>query len=255
MRRVTDVPTSGASPSPGRLYGVGVGPGDPELMTLKAARVLASADVVAWFAKAGNASNARACALAHLRPGVAELPLLYPVTTEIPKADAAYRDAIDRFYEDSAAAVAVHLEAGRSMAVLSEGDPLFYGSYMHIHVRLAHRFPTEVVAGVTAMSGCWSLAGVPITQGDDVLTVLPGTLPEDDLARRLAGADAAVILMLGRNLPKVRRALAAAGLLDRAVYVERGTMATGSVVRLADKADDKAPYFSLVLVPGWTGRA
>jgi precorrin-2/cobalt-factor-2 C20-methyltransferase len=239
----------------GRLWGVGVGPGDPELMTLKAARVLASADVVAWFAKAGNVSNARGCALAHLRPGVRELPLLYPVTTEIPKADAAYRDAIDRFYEASAAAVAEHLAAGRSVAVLSEGDPLFYGSYMHIHVRLAHRFPTEVVAGVTAMSGCWSLAGVPITQGDDVLTVLPGTLPEDDLARRLAGADAAVIMKLGRNLPKVRRALASAGLLDRAVYVERGTMAAGAVVRLADKPDDKAPYFSLVLVPGWTGRA
>jgi precorrin-2/cobalt-factor-2 C20-methyltransferase len=105
------------------------------------------------------------------------------------------------------------------------------------------------------MSGCWSLAGVPITQGDDVLTVLPGTLPEDDLARRLSGADAAVIMKLGRNLPKVRRALAATGLLHRAVYVERGTMATGAVVRLADKPDDKAPYFSLVLVPGWTGRA
>jgi precorrin-2/cobalt-factor-2 C20-methyltransferase len=254
MPRVTEPSDSGASPSPGRLYGVGVGPGDPELMTLKAARVLASVDVVAWFAKAGNASNARACALAHLRPGVTELPLLYPVTTEIPKADAAYRDAIDRFYEDSAAAVAAELSAGRSVAVLSEGDPLFYGSYMHIHVRLAHRFPTEVVAGVTAMSGCWSLAGVPITQGDDVLTVLPGTLPEDDLARRLAGADAAVIMKLGRNLPKVRRALAASGLLERAVYVERGTMTTGAVVRLADKADDKAPYFSLVLVPGWTGR-
>lgn len=252
---MTEPSDSGASPAPGRLYGVGVGPGDPELMTLKAARVLASVDVVAWFAKAGNASNARACALAHLRPGVTELPLLYPVTTEIPKADAAYRDAIDRFYEDSAAAVAAELSAGRSVAVLSEGDPLFYGSYMHIHVRLAHRFPTEVVAGVTAMSGCWSLAGVPITQGDDVLTVLPGTLPEDDLARRLAGADAAVIMKLGRNLPKVRRALAASGLLERAVYVERGTMTTGAVVRLADKADDKAPYFSLVLVPGWTGRA
>jgi precorrin-2/cobalt-factor-2 C20-methyltransferase len=216
MRRVSDVPASGATPPPGRLWGVGVGPGDPELMTLKAARVLASADVVAWFAKAGNASNARACALAHLKPGVAELPLLYPVTTEIPTADAAYRGAIDRFYDDSAAAVAEHLSVGRSVAVLSEGDPLFYGSYMHIHVRLAPRFPTEVVAGVTAMSGCWSLAGVPITQGDDVLTVLPGTLPEEDLARRLAGTDASVIMKLGRNLPKVRRALAAAGVRERA---------------------------------------
>jgi len=240
--------------APGRLYGVGVGPGDPELITLKAVRVLAGADVVGWFAKAGNGSNARAAAAAHLRPGVEELPLLYPVTTEIATADAAYRDAIDRFYDASAAAVAGHLAAGRTVAVLSEGDPLFYGSYMHIHVRLADRFEAEVVAGVTAMSGCWSLAGLPVTQGDDVLTVLPGTLAEAELARRLAGTDAAVVMKIGRNLAKVRRALAAAGRLADAVYVERGTTTAGAVHRLADKPGDDAPYFSLVLVPGWRGR-
>lgn len=235
----------------GRLYGVGTGPGDPELMTLKGARVLAAADTIAFFAKEGNGSNARAAAAAHFRPGVEELPLHYPVTTEVPKAEAAYRDRITAFYEAAAAAVAERLEAGRTVAVLSEGDPLFYGSYMHLHVRLAHRFATEVVPGITAMSGCWSLAGVPIVQGEDVLLVLPATLPERALAERLGTADAAVVMKLGRNLPKVRRALAAAGLLDRAIYVERGTMANGAVMPLAEKADDAAPYFSLVLVPGW----
>lgn len=238
----------------GRLIGVGTGPGDPELLTLKAVRALSEADVLAYFAKRGNPGNARRIVGAHLHDGMVELPLLYPVTTEIEKSEDGYISAIEAFYEESAAAVATHLAAGRTVAVLSEGDPLFYGSYMHLHVRLAHRFPTEVIPGVTAMSGCWSQAGLPIVQGDDVLTVLPGTMDEDQLARRIGGCEAAVIMKVGRNLPKIRRVLDAAGRLDRAVYVERGTMAEGSVTRLADKGDDVAPYFSIVLVPGWERR-
>lgn len=235
----------------GRLIGVGTGPGDPELLTLKAARALAEADVIAYFAKAGRIGNARAIVAPHLRAGVEELPLYYPVTTELPKACESYRAAIRDFFDRSAAAVAAKLDAGRTVAVLSEGDPMFYGSYMHLHVRLAARYPTEVIAGVTGMSGCWSMAGVSIAQGDDVFTVLPGTLPEDELARRLAEADAAVVMKVGRNLPKVRRALALAGRLDRAIYVERGTMADAAMMRLADKPDDAAPYFAIVLAPGW----
>ncbi len=235
----------------GRLIGVGVGPGDPELMTFKAARAIGAADVVAYFAKAGNASHARAIAQSHFTEGVLELPLLYPVTTEIHRHDAAYREAISAFYDASAAALALHLDAGRTVAVLSEGDPLFYGSYMHLHVRLSSRFPTEVIAGVTGMSGCWSTVGTPIAQGDDVLMVLPGTLEESELARRLAQADAAVIMKVGRNLPKIRRALASAGRLPRAHYVERGTMANCTTIPLAERPDTPAPYFAIVLVPGW----
>jgi precorrin-2/cobalt-factor-2 C20-methyltransferase len=241
--------------SAARLIGVGVGPGDPELMTLKALRALREADVVAHFAKAGNPSKARAIAAGHLPPGVAEVPLLYPVTTEIPRHEPAYCSGIAAFYDGCAEALAVHLDAHRSVAVICEGDPLFYGSYMHLHVRLASRYPTEVIAGVTGMSGCWSAAGAPIAQGDDVFIVLPGTLAEEELERRLRDADAAVIMKLGRNLPKVRRALARSGHLARAMYVERGTMKDAVVVRLADKADDCAPYFAVVLVPGWEGRS
>ena len=125
----------------GKLIGVGVGPGDPELITLKAIRALAEADVVAHFAKAGNPSHARAITAQHLRPQVTELPLLYPVTTEPPKCSDSYRDALRDFYDQSAAAIAAHLEAGRVVAVICEGNPLFYGSYMHLHTRLAPRFP------------------------------------------------------------------------------------------------------------------
>lgn len=238
----------------GRLIGVGTGPGDPELMTLKAVRALSESDVVAHFAKSGNASNARRIAERHFRPGAVELPLLYPLTTEIDKERAEYKAAIEGFYTESARAVAAHLEAGRTVAVLSEGDPLFYGSYMHLHVRLADRYPTEVIAGVTAMSGCWSSAGLPIVQGDDILTVLPGTLAETELSRRLGDTEAAVIMKIGRNLPKIRRALAASGRLGHAFYVERGTMEGARAMKLADKADDAAPYFAVILVPGWKGR-
>jgi precorrin-2/cobalt-factor-2 C20-methyltransferase len=238
----------------GRLIGVGVGPGDPELLTLKALGALKQADVVVYFAKEGNVSNARKIVAGHLN-GAEELPLLYPVTTEIPKEHAGYRDAIRDFYDISAAAVASYLDDGCTVAILSEGDPLFYGSYMHLHVRLSTRYPTEVVAGVTGMSGCWSSVGAPMTQGDDVFTVLPGTLPEYELERRLADANAAVVMKIGRHLPKICRACERADCLDRAIYVERGTMTNAAVMKLTDKLDMTAPYFAIVLVPGWEERA
>jgi precorrin-2/cobalt-factor-2 C20-methyltransferase len=231
--------------------GVGVGPGDPELLTLKAIRALGEADVVAHFAKMGNASHSRAIVAQHLRTGVIELPLLYPVTTELPSCSVAYRNAIHDFYEGAAAKIAAHLETGCVVAVIAEGDPLFYGSYMHLHTRLAPRFPTEIIAGVSGMSGCWSAAGTPIAQGDDVFTVLPATLPEAELERRLADADAAVVMKVGRHLAKLRRALERSGRLPRAIYVERGTMAGSKMIPLATKSDDEAPYFAVVLVPGW----
>jgi precorrin-2/cobalt-factor-2 C20-methyltransferase len=160
----------------GRLIGVGTGPGDPELLTLKAVRALQEADVVTYFAKRGSNGNARGIVGPHYRETWIELPLVYPVTTEIHKDSRDYREAILGFYEESVHKVEEHLEKGRTVAVLSEGDPLFYGSYMHLHVRLCDRWPTEVIPGVTAMSGCWSQTGTPIVQGDDILTVLPGTL-------------------------------------------------------------------------------
>lgn len=240
--------------SSGRLIGVGVGPGDPELLTLKAMRALEEADVVAHFAKRGNGSNARAIVADRLKSGIEELPLFYPMTTEIEKDDPAYRRAMREFYDSAAAAVAAHLDVGRVVAVICEGDPLFYGSYMHLHTRLAGAYRTEIIAGVTGMSGCWSAAGVPIAQGDDVFTAIPGSLPEDELVRRLREADAIVVMKVGRHLPKVRRALAQAGRLARALYVERGTMPGAVMMPLVDKPDDCAPYFAVVLVPGWEQR-
>lgn len=242
------------SATKGRLIGVGTGPGDPELLTLKAVRAIGEADVIAHFLKRGRAGNARAIVASHWPEHIIELPLAYPVTTEMHRHGAGYRTAIEHFFEASSKEIAAHLNAGRTVAVLSEGDPFFYGSYMHVHVRLAPSYDTEVIAGITSLSGCWSQAGLPLMQGDDVFTVLPGTLELSDLAMRLKQTDSAVIMKVGRNLPKIRQALVTAGRLNDAIYVERGTMDNAVVLKLAERDDAPAPYFSQVLIPGWKGR-
>ncbi len=235
---------------PGVLRCLGMGPGDPELLTLKAARVLSLARVVAFFAKRGRQGHARRIASGHIAPDAEELRFEYPYTTEIPVDDARYEPALKAFYEVSARRVADRLDAGKDVALLCEGDPFFYGSAMYVFDRLARAYPSEVVPGVTGMSGCWAEARLPMTHGDDVLTVLPGTMDEVGLAARLAASDAAVIMKVGRNLPKIRSALRTAGLADRAVYVARGTMPDSRVTMLSELADEAAPYFSLVLVAG-----
>ncbi len=234
----------------GRLIGVGLGPGSPDLVTVRAMRLLQTATTAACFAKAGRCGIARRLAETWLPASCTMLPLHYPVTTELPFDSDAYRDQLGAFYAEAADSLAATLEQGRDVLLLCEGDPLFYGSFMHLYIRLRDRFAVEIVPGVTGMSGCWTAAGVPMTWGDDVLTVLPATLPAGVLREKLIGSDALVFMKLGQNLPKVRAALEAAGLLDRAIYVERGTMAEEIVLPLRDKDDDEAPYFSVVLVPG-----
>ena len=236
----------------GKFFGIGVGPGDPELLTVKAARLLRAAPAVAWFAKSGKTGHARRIADSYLAPDAEELRFDYPYTTEIPKHSAAYREAMAEFYDGAAARIADVLDGGRDAALLCEGDPLFYGSFMYVNDRLAGRYETETVPGVTAMAACWSRSGLPMTRGDDSLSVLAGTLDEDTLAERLRSADAAVVMKVGRHLRKIRRALDRAGMSERAVYVENGSTPDERIMRLSDMSTDEAPYFSLVLVP--TGR-
>jgi precorrin-2 C(20)-methyltransferase len=204
----------------GRLFGVGVGPGDPELVTVKAARLIADADVVAFHCARHGRSIARSVAEPYLRDGQIEEQLVYPVTTETTGHPGGYQGALDEFYADCAARLATHLDAGRTVVVLSEGDPLFYGSYMHLHKRLAPHYPTEVVPGVTSLSAASAAAGRPLVEREETLTVLPGTLPGDELTRRLRDTDAAAVLKLGRTFTKVRQAFEGAGLLGGVWYVE-----------------------------------
>ncbi|PCE22096.1 precorrin-2 C(20)-methyltransferase [Paraburkholderia acidicola] len=234
----------------GRLFGIGVGPGDPELLTLKAVRLLQAAPVVAYFVAKGKKGNAYGIVEAHLDDTQLHLPLVYPVTTEALEPPQSYEAIIADFYDTAAGVVATHLQSGRDVAVICEGDPFFYGSYMYLHDRLATRFETEVVPGVCSMLGGAAVLGAPLVYRNQTLAVLSGVLPEHELRRRLADADAAVVMKLGRNFDKVRRVLDELGLAQRALYVERATMANQRIVPLADVDPMASPYFSLLVVPG-----
>ncbi|MEV6846035.1 precorrin-2 C(20)-methyltransferase [Actinoplanes sp. NPDC051411] len=238
----------------GRLFGVGVGPGDPELVTVKAARLIGAAQVVAYHAARHGRSNARAIAEAYLRPGQIEEALIYPVTTEGTDHPGGYQGAIDEFYAESAARLAAHLDAGRDVVVLAEGDPFFYGSYMHMHKRLADRYETTVVPGVTSVSAASAVLGRPLMERDEVLTVLPGTLPPAELAARIEATDSAAIMKLGRTFEGVREALDRAGRLDDAWYVERATTDRERIAHLADVDADSVPYFSVAMLPSRADR-
>jgi precorrin-2 C20-methyltransferase/precorrin-3B C17-methyltransferase len=234
----------------GRLYGVGLGPGDPELITRKAARLIGTADVVAYHSGTHGRSIARSIAADLLPAGVVEEALVYPVTTGPTAHPGGYRGAVDDFYDASADRLAVHLAAGRTVVVLCEGDPMFYGSFMYLHDRLAERYPTEVVPGVTSVAAATAAAAMPLVRQQDVLTVLPGTLPVPELARRLADTQGAAIMKLGRTFPAVREALRQAGRLEEALYVERASTEGQALVPVRDVDPAAVPYFSIIIVPG-----
>jgi len=235
---------------PGILYGVGLGPGDPELVTVKASRLIASADVIAYHSARHGRSVARAIAEPYLRGDQVEEQLVYPVTTETAEHPGGYEGAIEEFYEQAAARLMAHLEAGRDVVLLAEGDPLFYSSYMHMHKRIDGRYQTRIVPGVTSVSAASAALSMPLVEGDDILTVLPGTLSEDELTERLKRADAAAIMKIGRSYARVQQALKRAGRLEQSHYVERAS-AAAQVTRPAGDVDPAGvPYMSLVIVPG-----
>ena len=236
--------------SPGKLWAVGLGPGDSELVTFKAARLIGAADVIAFHCARHGRSIALTVAQPYLRDGQLHERLMYPVTTETTDHPGGYRGALEDFYTDAADVLAAHLRAGRDVALLAEGDPLFYGSYMHMHKRLAPQFDTEIIPGVTSVSASAMAVGLPLVEGEETLTILPGTLPADELVRRLRDSDAVAIMKLGRNFAKVRAALESAGVADRAWYVERASTPSQRVMPVHEVDPVAVPYFSMVVVPG-----
>ena len=233
----------------GRIICAGLGPGDPDLISVRADRAVRAARHVAYFRKPGRPGQARRIVQGMLAPDAVEYPMEYPVTTEIPFDHPDYNDALAGFYDLWAARLA-QLAQTEDVVVLCEGDPFLYGSFMHLQVRLAGLVEVEVIPGIPGMVGCWNAVGQPMTWGDDVLTVLMGTLPEADLIRHMQGSDALVVMKTGRNLPKLRRALAASGRLADAWLIERGTMPGQRIVALREVADDDCPYFAILLVHG-----
>jgi precorrin-2 C20-methyltransferase/precorrin-3B C17-methyltransferase len=237
--------------TPGVLYGVGLGPGDPELVTVKAARIIGAADVVAYHSARHGRSVARSIAEPYLRGDQIEEQLVYPVTTETTAHPGGYEGAIEEFYERAAGRLMAHLAAGRDVVLLAEGDPLFYSSYMHMHKRISSRFTAVIVPGITSVSAASAALSMPLVEGNDVLTVLPGTLGTDELTRRLRGTDAAAIMKISRSYAGVRAALKESGRLEQAFYVERASGGSRQLIEPAGEVDPAAvPYMSIVMVPG-----
>ncbi|MRU16287.1 precorrin-2 C(20)-methyltransferase [Roseovarius sp. A21] len=223
----------------GVLYGVGLGPGDPELMTLRAHRLIAGAQVVAYPSLAGGESFARSIAAGAIPAGAREIVMDVPMTTERAPAQAAY--------DAGAAEIAGELAAGRDVVCLCEGDPFFYGSFMYIFARLSGRFEVEVVPGVTSITTCAARAGMPLAARNERLTVLPGPLPEAELRARIEGAESVAIMKVGRHLEKLRGVIGDLGLAERAVYIERASLPDEVVCPLSE-APGTAPYFSMILL-------
>jgi precorrin-2/cobalt-factor-2 C20-methyltransferase len=237
------------TPAAGTVFGVGVGPGDPELVTVKAARLLERTRTVAYFSKRGKISNALLAAERYLHPEAEQLPLIYPYTVELAASHPRYITALAAFYDESAALIVERLRLGRDVAVLCEGDPLFYGSYLHLHQRLQHEQRCVVIPGITSFAGCAARAGLPLVHNDRVFSIVPGTLPEAELEARLRAGDPTAIIKLGRNFGKVKAVLDRLGRAPGATYVERGTTSSERILPLAEQTGDTSLYFSLILVP------
>lgn len=223
----------------GILYGVGVGPGAPDLMTLRAARLISAAKVLAYPTLERSESFARSIAAEMIPRGCREIAIPIPMSVERAPAQAAY--------DAGAAAIASELEAGHDVVVLCEGDPLFYGSFMYLHARLSERFEVDIIPGVTSVTACAARAQRPLVARNERLTVLPGPLPATELRDRIARAESVAIMKVGRHLPKLRAVVDELGLLDKAVYVERVSL-DEERVRPLSEAPDKAPYFSMILL-------
>ena len=234
----------------GKIYGVGVGPGAVDLLSVRAEKLVREAKYIAFFRKAGRAGHARQIASTLLSKDVIELAMEYPITTEIPLSDQRYSEVLSEFYKKYSNKIISLSQTGIDLVILCEGDPFFYGSFMHIYSRVKDKCPVEVVPAITGMSAAWTATNIPITWGDDILTVLMGTLDKTTLENQLQDTNAAIIMKIGRNLPKIKKALERTGRFYDAFIVEYAAMDKQTVQRLSDYNTENAPYFSIIILHG-----
>ena len=234
----------------GKIYGVGVGPGAVDLLSVRADKLVREAKYIAFFRKAGRAGHARQIASTLLSKDVIELAMEYPITTEIPLSDKRYSEVLSEFYKKYSNKIISLSQTGIDLVILCEGDPFFYGSFMHIYSRVKNKCPVEVVPAITGMSAAWTATDIPITWGDDILTVLMGTLDKTTLENQLQDTNAAIIMKIGHNLPKIKKALERTGRFYDAFIVEYAAMDKQTVQRLSDYNTENAPYFSIIILHG-----
>ena len=228
----------------GILYGVGVGPGDPELMTVKAWRLISTAHVIAYLCANGKDSTARDIANPFIAEATSEIAIDMPMRLE--------REPGEVAYDKGAAEIAAVLDAGKDVIMLCEGDPFFYGSFIYIFERLAKKYKTIVVPGVTSITAAAAAIGQPLAARNDMLKVLPATLPEDKLHFELATSQAVAIIKVGRHFGKVKLILAELGLLSKATAIENATRENQKITAVVDIEGDTLPYFTTIIVRNTT---
>lgn len=236
-------PVKDVNEKKGNLYGLGIGPGDPELLTIKAHRILTSVPVIAYPTMENGKVLARAIVADFITPEQIEVPMPLPFSVE---------RSSQPYYDIAAEKIADHLEAGRDVAVLCEGDPMLYGSFMYIFNRLSNRFHTEVIPGISSTFASAAMLGAPLTYRNDVLSIMPATLAADILRDRLAVADAAIIIKLGRHFAKIKSILQELDLFERALYIERATLPNQVIKPITDVDPDHVPYWAIVMIPSQT---
>lgn len=233
----------------GRLFGLGVGPGDPDLISLKALKLLRQADTVAYPTGQLGGGNAYNIVKPHLGDDQELLAMVYPTTAGAVADSPSYPKLMANFYDETSDQLAVRLDAGKDVAIICQGDPFFYGSYMYWHARLAEQYDTIVVPGISSVMAAPVVLGKPLCHRTDTVTIVPATLPEEEIRSRLEVADSAVIMKLGRTLNKVRKVLEQAGLIEKAYLVERATMEGERIRSLLDDDIQTVGYFSIVVIP------
>lgn len=223
----------------GVLYGVGVGPGDPELITLKSLRLIKSTEVIAYPKLKGSKSFARNIIEEFIDLPKVEIAIEIPMTVN--------RLPAQRAYNAAAQEISTHLNMGKNVVFLCEGDPFFYGSFMYLHSRLYKKYLVEIIPGVSSMTACAAMAKKPLAARNEVLTVLPGPLSKKELERRLADNNSSAIMKVGRHIKKIKSVIDRLGLMDSSLYIERASLKEQKVLKLID-APEVAPYFSMILV-------
>ena len=223
----------------GTLFGVGTGPGDPELMTRRAWSLIEAARIIAYPAPDTGESFARAIASDAIADDAIEIPMVVPMRTG--------RAPAQSIYDEAASAISAHLDAGSDVVVLCEGDPLFYGSFMYLLARFKNSYDVEIVPGVTSLTACAAAHAHPLVARNDVLTILPGPLDDVVLAEKIAAAEAIAIMKIGRHMPRLKALFSRLGFADRALYVSHASLGYQRNLRLQD-APDEAPYFSMILL-------
>ncbi|MEM8749625.1 MAG: precorrin-2 C(20)-methyltransferase [Pseudomonadota bacterium] len=227
----------------GTLYGIGVGPGDPELLTMKAHRLLKTAPVVAYPAPDSGESFARSIVADYMPGGQIEIPIVVPMRVE--------RFPAKSVYDQAAASIAEHLDSGSDVVVLCEGDPFFYGSFMYLFERLSASHHCEVVPGVSSLMASGAMMGRPLAARNDVLTVVPGPCEDAIISRALENSDALAFIKVGRHLPRLKNLIERAGLMEQATYLERVTLENQRIMPLSKvgtAGEPTAPYFSMILI-------